>query len=302
MMKYKNHDHFVSVVIPVFNGENIIGTCIKSILKQSYPNEKYEIIIVDNGSTDNTREIIRRYPVKMLIEESIRSSYAARNKGIKHAKGGVIAFVDADCVAYPTWLEGGVRAILEQSGDLAGGKVEFIYSKKTSAELYDSITNMQNKYEIKENKVAKTANLFVRSSVFKNLGLFPETMISGGDVAWTYKATSNGYMLVYAENAVVKHPARGLLSLAKKHYRVGKGHLDIWLSGGKQQRDLMKGIVSFFPPRLKTVKKLVEERGTEEMKKRVIGMWYVATIIRLAGNVGRISSLIERMWRREGGS
>jgi glycosyltransferase involved in cell wall biosynthesis len=85
MMKYKNRDHFVSVVIPVFNGENIIGTCIKSILKQSYPNEKYEIIIVDNGSTDTTREIIKRYPVKMLIEDSIRSSYGARNTGIKHA-------------------------------------------------------------------------------------------------------------------------------------------------------------------------------------------------------------------------
>jgi glycosyltransferase involved in cell wall biosynthesis len=298
MMKYKNRDHFVSVVIPVFNGENIIGTCIKSILKQSYPNEKYEIIIVDNGSTDTTREIIKRYPVKMLIEDSIRSSYGARNTGIKHANGDIIAFIDADCVAYPTWLEEGVRVLLEQSGDLAGGNVEFTYRKKSPAEFYDSITNMQNKYEIKENNVAKTANLFVRSEVFKEIGLFPQTMSSGGDVAWTYKATSNSYMLIYAENAVVKHPARGLLSLAKKHYRVGKGHLDIWLSGGKQQRDLMKGIVSFFPPRLKTVKKLVEERGTPEMRRHLIGMWCAAIIIRLSGDVGRISSLIERMWRR----
>ena len=127
-------------------------------------------------------------------------------------------------------------------------------------------------------------------------------MSSGGDVAWTYKATSNSYMLIYAENAVIKHPARGLLSLAKKHYRVGKGHLGIWLSGGKQQRDLMKGIVSFFPPRLKTVKKLVEERGTPEMRRHLIGMWCAAIIIRLSGDVGRISSIIERMWRREDGS
>jgi hypothetical protein len=100
------------------------------------------------------------------------------------------------------------------------------------------------------------------------------------------------------ENAVVKHPARNLLSLVKKHYRVGKGHFDIWLTGGKQKKDLVKGIVSLFPPRLKTVKKLVEERGTIEMKKHLIGMWSVATIIRLSSDMGRISSLIERMWRR----
>ena len=298
MMNHKSSSPFISVVVPVYNGDRIVGNCVESLLNQSYPKDNYEIIVVDNGSTDNTRAIIKKYPVKMLIEDSIKSSSAARNNGIKHAKGEVIAFVDADCVAYPTWLEGGVRALLEQSADLAGGNVEFFYNEKSSAELYDSITNMQNKYEIKENNVAKTANLFVGSDVFKEIGLFSETMISGGDVAWTYKATSNGYTLVYAENAVVKHPARNLLSLVKKHYRVGKGHFDIWLTGGKQKKDLVKGIVSLFPPRLKTVKKLVEERGTIEMKKHLIGMWSVATIIRLSSDIGRISSLIERMWRR----
>lgn len=257
---------------------------------------------MDNGSTDNTRDIIKKYPVRMLIEDNIRGSYAARNKGINHARGEIIAFMDADCVAYPSWLEAGVRALLEQSADLAGGNVEFVYNKKSLAELYDSITNMQNKYEIEKNNIAKTANLFVRSEVFKEIGLFPQTMSSGGDVAWTYKATSNSYMLVYAKNAVVKHPARGLMSLAKKHYRVGKGHLEIWLSGGKQQRDLMKGIVSFLPPRFKTIKKLVKERGTTEMKKHLIGIWCVAIIMRLSSDVGRIWSIFERMWRKRRGN
>src|SRR3990170_3006911 len=98
----------ISVIVPVYNDAQRIGKCIESLLQQTYPHEKYEVIIIDNGSTDETREVIKKYPVKLLIEDKIQSSYAARNKGIKNAKGEVIAFTDSDCIPGNDWIERGV--------------------------------------------------------------------------------------------------------------------------------------------------------------------------------------------------
>ena len=96
---------FVSVVVPVFNGVRTIEELLTSLLALDYPVDRYEIIIVDNGSTDDTRQIVERYPVTLLEEREIRGAAAARNKGIMHARGDIIAFTDADCVADRNWLK-----------------------------------------------------------------------------------------------------------------------------------------------------------------------------------------------------
>ena len=65
---------------------------------------EYEIIVVDNLSTDKTTQLVRNYPVKLLFETERQSSYAARNHGIIHAKGSIVSFIDADCMAKDDWL------------------------------------------------------------------------------------------------------------------------------------------------------------------------------------------------------
>lgn len=96
---------FVSVVVPVFNGAKIIEDLLLSLLALDYPAERHEIIVVDNGSTDHTRQIVERYPVRLLEERETRGPAAARNKGITHARGDIVAFTDADCVADRDWLK-----------------------------------------------------------------------------------------------------------------------------------------------------------------------------------------------------
>lgn len=76
----------ISVIVPVYNGEMITGDCIESILSQNYPKEKIEIFNVDNNSKDNTAKIIKRYPVRYILEDKIQSSYASRNAAIRIAK------------------------------------------------------------------------------------------------------------------------------------------------------------------------------------------------------------------------
>lgn len=120
----------VSVAVPIYNGEQTICALLDSLLRQDYPKELYEIIVVDNNSKDRTRSLVERYPVMLLQEHEIQSSYAARNRGIKHAKHSVLAFIDGDCVATRQWLYEGVRALEAHSADLAGGKVDFFSRNK----------------------------------------------------------------------------------------------------------------------------------------------------------------------------
>jgi len=290
----------VSVIVPAYNAERDIAKLIGSLLDLDYPKELLEIIIVDNNSNDRTKETVNQYPVKLLEEKNIQSSYAARNKGIRNAKGEIIAFIDSDCVATPQWIKEGVNILVSESADLVGGKVEFVYSKEnTAAELFDSITNMQIEFNIEESAVAKTANLFVKSSLFDKIGMFPYWVKSGGDVQWTGKATKNGFSLLYAPRAIVKHPARSLRALLKKQYRVGRGQVHIWIG---ERRSSLKFIYSvfrmFLPSRLSSIKKIIYQRGTTEMNEKVLSIWYVSCLCNLSMGLGILMEIFGGLKQR----
>ncbi|TLM97491.1 glycosyltransferase family 2 protein, partial [bacterium] len=93
---------FVSVVIPAYNEEDYLLGCLESIKKQDYTGE-YEVIVVDNASTDNTAKIALDWGAK-VVYESKRSPASARQKGAEVAKGELIAFIDADTQAPTHWL------------------------------------------------------------------------------------------------------------------------------------------------------------------------------------------------------
>jgi cellulose synthase/poly-beta-1,6-N-acetylglucosamine synthase-like glycosyltransferase len=283
----------VSIIIPVYNAEKNIDALIKSLLNLDYPKELLEIILIDNNSLDKTREIIKLYQVKLLEEKKIQSSYASRNKGIKNAKNEIIAFTDSDCIVTSQWIREGVKAFVSESADLVGGKVEFVYSKhKTAAELYDSITNIQTESNIKDMNAATTANLFVKSSLFERIGLFPDSAKSGGDIRWTSEATGAGFRLVYAPNAIVKHPTRRLKELLKKNYRVGTGIIEIYIS---MRKPLSKRIFLilrlFLPQRFSYIRMIVNLKGTKDFNKKLLNMWCVAYLCNISKVFGILSSL-----------
>ena len=290
----------VSVIVPVYNAEKDIVKLIESLLAQDYPKELFEIIIVDNNSDDRTKEIIKQYPVKLLEEKKIQSSYAARNIGIKNAKNEILAFTDSDCIADSQWIREGINTLVSKSADLVGGNVEFVYSeKKTVAELYDSITHMQNRLYIKNSGVTSTANLFVKSSLFNDQGLFSEQVISGGDILWTGKATKNGFCLVYAPNAVVKHPTRFLKALIKKKYRIGTGIISIKRNEGKSKLYLICFMVrSFLPRRLYCIKRDICQCGTIDMNKRILSIWCVSYLCSLATALGILKYNYDQLKRK----
>ena len=195
----KQTSPYISVIIPVYNDSQRLQLCLAALENQSYPKDSYEVIVIDNNSTDNVKKIVNNCSQAIYAFKKTKGSYAARNKGISLARGEVLAFTDSDCIPTHHWLEEGIKPILEGSADLVGGKVEFFFQNKNSAaELYDSITFLNTK-RATENGVCQTANLFTKKNLFKKIGLFPDCA-EGDDIAWTRHATTNGFVLSYQNN------------------------------------------------------------------------------------------------------
>jgi hypothetical protein len=88
----------VSIVVPVYNRAGEIGDCLEALLAQNYPTYRLEIIIVDDGSTDGTAEVVSRYPVRLIKQPQNRGQSAARNAGVRAAQGEIVAYIDSDCI------------------------------------------------------------------------------------------------------------------------------------------------------------------------------------------------------------
>ncbi|MBI5205634.1 MAG: glycosyltransferase family 2 protein [Nitrospirae bacterium] len=93
----------VSVVIPAYNAQKTIAACLDSLMKQDYPGD-YEVIVVDDGSSDSTPDIISGYERVRLMKQANAGPAAARNKGAMDAKGEIILFTDSDCVPEGNWI------------------------------------------------------------------------------------------------------------------------------------------------------------------------------------------------------
>jgi glycosyltransferase involved in cell wall biosynthesis len=214
MTLYQNdiNEPFVSVIIPVFNDPNRLMLCLTALNSQTYCSSKYEIIIIDNDSTVKITEVTKQFEnVKLLFEEQ-KGSYSARNRGIRESSGEILAFTDADCLPDDDWIEKGVKRLLENADcGIVGGKIDFFFADEdspTTAEIYESLTYLNQSQFIENLHFSATANLFTRRRIFDKVGFFLADLRSGGDFEWGQRVFAKGLELIYAEEVRVKHPAR----------------------------------------------------------------------------------------------
>lgn len=167
---------FVSVVMPAHNEEQYIAECLQSLKSQSYPPDKFEIIVVDNNSTDRTAEIAASFGAIVLHKEKGPVG-AVRNHGVKHANGEIIAFIDSDCVAPPQWLPSGAM-LIEKNPSIAFGGGCYLREKPFFFEKYWLLSN-NNKGTLPKHLIGAT--LFISKKLFLAAGMFDETITSGED-------------------------------------------------------------------------------------------------------------------------
>lgn len=228
-----SNQEFVSVIIPVYNDAERLEKCLAALEKQTYPQDLYEVIVVDNASTKSIVEIINKYQQASATYEAQPGSYAARNRGISLAKGEILAFTDSDCIPAPDWIKKGVLA-LQNSPDcgIIGGRIELFFrdpSQLTAVELYEDLTAFPQKRHIERSNFTPTANLFTYKMLFEEVGNFNHKLKSNGDREWCQNVHRLGYGIKYAETVIVSHPARySFKQIYRRYLRMAGGRADAY--------------------------------------------------------------------------
>jgi glycosyltransferase involved in cell wall biosynthesis len=202
----------VSVIVPVYDDAPRLALCLAALARQSYPPDRVEVIVVDNGSDPPADPGAMGYPDVRTVVEPTPGSYAARNAGIGAATADVLAFTDSDCIPAQDWLERGVRRLLGTPDcAVVGGSVPVFPEdpdRPTSAELYDLVTAFPMEHYVRDLHFVGTGNLFTHRRVFRRVGRFDATLQSGGDVEWGQRVWRAGLKQVYDPDVVARHPAR----------------------------------------------------------------------------------------------
>jgi glycosyltransferase involved in cell wall biosynthesis len=221
---------FVSVIVPVFNDQNGIDRCVNALITQSYPQDRYEIIVVDNNSEPAIRLKDEAGCHIQLLFCGTAGSYAARNEGIECSRGEILAFTDADCVPIREWLDTGVAALSEGGRDcVIGGDVQLSAPESGSAaELYQYVSGFPQRANVNERNFAATANLLTYRALFDRVGLFNTQLLSGGDLEWCLRAAAQGIKVMFSKQAaVVTSPRINLSAAIRQARRVAGGRVQL---------------------------------------------------------------------------
>ncbi|MFB0544969.1 MAG: glycosyltransferase family 2 protein [Asgard group archaeon] len=199
----------ISVIVPVYNGEGVIASCLKSLLNQNYPKNKYEIIVVDDGSTDDTTEIVSRFKRVKLIKQKHKGPATARNLGVKKSRGQIVLFTDADCVPPKNWIKNMIEPFKDKKIVGVSGTYKTLNKKSLVARFVG--------YEIEErhDTLKKRGNIdfmgtfsaAYRKNIFSKFGGFDTSFptASGEDPELSFRINKAGFKMVFQPKSFVYH-------------------------------------------------------------------------------------------------
>ncbi len=249
----------VSVIIPNWNGKNVIRDCLNSLQSLIYPN--YELIVVDNGSTDGSVKMIsEEFPTVRLIISPLNLGFAgACNLGIKASKGQLIALFNSDAIADPYWLSELVDCISKED-DVAMASGLIFYETPSdvlwsAGARIDGITGMpyhigrgerlHSRVNIEDADYLPGCAIIFSRTMIKKIGFLDEGyFLYGDEVDWTFRAKRLGYKIKLNPNALVWHKASTTRrrNPSKGYYHLVRGYFRIYL----KQFPLKYLVTSFF--------------------------------------------------------
>jgi len=235
----------VSIVIPVKNEERYIVDCLQAVAGQTYPAELVRVIVVDNGSTDSTRELVGSFVngdrLQLVVMEE-GTIAAVRNFGAAHAAGGIIAFLDGDCVPAPDWLETGVGLLLQNKHVACIGFVgappaaDSTWVEKTWHHL---CSTGRTKGTVAAAWLS-SFNLVMWRDCYQLVSGFDATLATAEDADFGYRLSRHAGLLL-SDQTMVRHldEPKTLLEFFRKELWRGKSGLRNFIRSTHKKRDLL---------------------------------------------------------------
>jgi mycofactocin system glycosyltransferase len=205
----------VSVIVPAKDRAAELVACLTAIFAQDYPHEALEVLVVDDGSRDETAEVARRFPCRVLVDPVPRGQSFARNRAAAVARGEVLAFIDSDCVADRRWLRELVPFFAWDRLVAVGGSVAG-FASASSLDRYEAVSSSLNmggrlivSLDTSDSFYVPSCNLLVRRSSYAAVGGMRVDMSVGEDVDLCWRLRAQGGVVAYAPVGSVSHRHRG---------------------------------------------------------------------------------------------
>lgn len=218
----------ISVVIPHYNDPNI-NECLKFLLNQDYPKDFYEILIIDNASTEfYLEEELHHSKNCRIMQQYKRGSYASRNIGIHHAEGDIIAFTDSDCVPDVHWLSNINQEFQNSEDDIVAvqGKSFSTENNVVAQAIHEMYNDTFERYVLLQNESClglDTRNCAIIKNVFEKIGVFNEDMLFWGDSELGKRINEHGWKIKYSPMMnIIHHDIEELDVFMKKRIKEGK--------------------------------------------------------------------------------
>ena len=199
----------VSIIIPVRNGARWIRRCLESVLALKFARQAMEILCVDNGSNDESVEILRSFqPAIRVLHEPRPGPAAARNAGIRLASAPLVAFTDCDCAVDPLWLSDLVAPLRSERYAAVGGRI-LARPEAAGVELFGELVHDHARaIEFYRPPYLIGMNMAARKDLLVQLGMFHQRWIRMEDVDLAFRILRAGEQIGYCPDAVVHHHNR----------------------------------------------------------------------------------------------
>jgi glycosyltransferase involved in cell wall biosynthesis len=229
-------NNIISIIIPAFNEGTRLPSCLDSILHLNYPRDNFEVIVIDNGSTDGTRELAENSGALVLVDKNQNVS-GLRNLGARQAKGDILAFVDADCKVSDDWLDR-AAPYFEREDVAAWGSPPSVPSGATWVQRTWYLVRKKEQ-AVQEVDWLESMNLFVRRDRFLSIGGFNENLVTCEDADFCFRIARYG-RIVSDDRIAVIHlgEASTVKEFLKKEIWRGQGNLRGIFSHGFLLREL----------------------------------------------------------------
>ena len=213
----------ISVIIPAFNAASSLPECLQALNQQDDPGQPWEVIVVDDCSTDDSAKIAEKFGAKVIRHERQSGAGAARNSGIRQAQGDLIFFTDADCAPTQDWLKQMVRPFSEPT--ITGCKGIYATRQKSWIARFVQI-EYEDKYDLMVHQTyidfIDTYSAGYRRHALLEIGGFDERFLINEDQELSFRLAANNHLMVFQPDAVVYHlHSDTLAKYARKKSRIG---------------------------------------------------------------------------------